>query len=450
MANNVLTDGTLSVMGLTIHTNEDTIFESKEAGITDLSLIAAGNIVEVSGYSSGDGSVWATRVELKQIAHADGDEIEVKGVISGLTDSTFYIGDMQIDYTNAVLDDDLSLGLSDGMLVEVQSELGIENSVLIASEIELKNVTGKKQHNYDDDDEKVEVEGLITAVTDSAHLEINGAPVVLDANTFFIHGDATTAVAGLKVKVVGVIDAEGNLIAEKVVYKPTGDIKLTGQITAVDVATNSVEMFGRTILLDNYTMVKDNKNENGQAPVKYNFGADDLVVGDWLKVKAYENADGGLTAIKMMRKNYNADHESKIVGYVDAVDPLTYQLTLSGITINYSIFPNFNAQVGDKVEIEGELVNGVFTLIDLEQDDDEDEKYIGGKDGHEDDEPESESDDDKETDEIGDSDEDDSDKDDEGVDDDEDDDDSEESEADSEDDDDTPDGTSESLSDDSV
>lgn len=424
IANNYAVDGTLNVMGLTIHTSDDTVFESNEVDILDLSMVAAGNVVEVSGYSSDDSSVLATRIEVKKAAHVDGDEIEVKGIISGLTDTTFYIGDMMIDYTTAVLDDDLSMGLENGMLVDVESESGFDNSILLASEIELKSLTGKREHVYDDDDEKVEVEGLITSVTSATEIAVNGAPVILDANTFFIHGDAATALVGLKVKVVGMVNAEGNLVAEKVVYKPTGDIKLTGQITALDIASNSVQMFGRTITLDNYTMVKDNKNYNGQGPVKYNFGVDDLVVGDWLKIKAYENADGGLTAIKLMRKNYNDDHEVKLEGYVDAIDPLTYQLTLSGITIDYSTLPNFSAQVGDKVEVKGELLNGVFTLTELELEDDEDEYYVGGKDGYEDDErdDDSRSDDDDEHSDEDESDDDDDDDEDDDVEDSDDDD----------------------------
>jgi len=392
--NNVLTDGTLNIMGLTVHTNEDTVFESKDSTITSLDLIAVNNIVEVSGYSSGDGSVWATRIEVKKAAYVSGDEIELKGKISSLNDTQFIIGDMTVDYTLAVLDDDLISGLADGMLVKVESETGIVDGVLVASEIELKSESGKKKHRYDDDDEKVEIEGVITAVVSDTELEINGAPVLLDINTDFVHGDTNTAVVGLKVKAIGTINTEDKLVVEKLVYKPTGDIKIESAITAIDLTNNSVTLLGKQITLDNYTMVKDEKEENDHVKVKYNFGVDDLAVGDWLKVKAYINVDNGLTAIKMKRKDFEADKDDKLVGIIESIDTVNFQLVVAGITIDYSTDSTFNPTVGNKVEVKGSMVNNVFVINEIELEDN-DEHYVGGKDGHEDDDKH---DDDNETD----------------------------------------------------
>lgn len=388
LANNILLDGTMNVMGLTINTNEDTVFESNDISILGLEEIIEGNIVEVSGYSSGDGSVWATRVELKKTVFNDGQEIEVKGVISNVTTTNFVLGDMLVDYSTAVLDEELSEGLLDGMLVKVESNLGLDaNGTLIASEIELKNATGKKEHQYDEDDEKLEIEGLITAVISGSEIEINGAPVVLDANTFYIHGDNLTAAVGLKVKAVGVITAEGKLLAEKLVYKPTGDIKLTGLISAVDVLSSSIVMFGQTILLDNYTMVKDEKDDDESNRVKYNFGVDDLGVGDQLKIKAYENGFGSLTAIKMKRMPEESDNESKLVGFIDEINIPSQTLVVSGITVDFSVIPNFSAYLGDKIELKGVYTDGVFIPnAEISVEEDSEEHYISGKEGHEDDE----------------------------------------------------------------
>ncbi len=407
LANNILTDGTLNVMGLIVHVNEDTVFESQAAEVANLEGILQGNIVEVSGYSAGDGTVWATRIEVKKMVHEKGEEIEVKGIIGNLTATQFVIGDLTVDYTNASLDADITDGLQDGMLVEVKSEEGRDaNGVLLASKIELKNANGRKQLRYDSDDEKVELEGVITAITSNTEIDVNGAPVVLDANTRFIHGNINTLTVGLKIKVVGVVNADEKLLAEKLVYKPTGDVKLEGQVTQIDLTNNTFVMYGRTITVDNYTMVKDEKDEAGQVPVKYNFGVDDLVEGDWLKIKAYENADGGLTAIKLKRENAEADQRGKISGIIDAIDPAILQLTISGITVDYSGYTDFTAQVGDKVEMKGELVNGVFVpsqKLELDEKDD-DMPYIGGSDGHEDDEAEMDNDDESDSNHEGNSD----------------------------------------------
>ena len=84
-ANNVVADGTgtMTVMGQSVFIKTTTIFESDVADIDSIDKVAAGNVVEVSGFSSGDGRVYATRIEVKLAAHA-GEEIEVKGLILSL------------------------------------------------------------------------------------------------------------------------------------------------------------------------------------------------------------------------------------------------------------------------------------------------------------------------------------------------------------------------------
>ncbi|VAW83267.1 hypothetical protein MNBD_GAMMA14-1087, partial [hydrothermal vent metagenome] len=53
--------GTLVIMGQTVTVDVNTLFESNVAGITTIDQIVAGNVVEVSGYSDGNGAVFATR-----------------------------------------------------------------------------------------------------------------------------------------------------------------------------------------------------------------------------------------------------------------------------------------------------------------------------------------------------------------------------------------------------
>ncbi len=388
LTNNILSDGTLNVMGLIVRTNEDTIFESNIPDIVSLDGLVKNNIIEVSGFSAGDGTVWATRIEVKKAYHEDNEEIQVKGLIASLTDTTFMIGDLLVDYSAAELDDDLGNdGLMEGMRVKVESKMGLnESNVLIASEIELKSRNGKREHKYNDGDDKVELEGLVTALVSEGEIEINGAPVLLDVNTFFVHGDLQTLNVGFRVKVVGNINSEGSLVAEKLVYKPTGDLKLVGQISAPDNSTNTFSLLGKTVAIDNYTMVKDSKDDDDHLPVIYNFGVDDLVAGDWVEVKAYANANGDLTAIKMKRKDFKEDRKSKLVGAIDSIDLENSQLVVAGITIDYASLASFDFVVGDKVEIEGSFVEGVFIATELELEEDDNEYYISGAEGHEDDE----------------------------------------------------------------
>ena len=141
MANNIAagqTTGAMDIMGQTITVNEDTIFESYVAVITVAGLVVAGNIVEVSGHSTGTGMITATRMEVKAAnlndylsSHPEG--IELEGVVANhsAADSTFDIGNMPINYAGATLDD-LPNGVDNGMYVEVKSRVELNAGVLMA------------------------------------------------------------------------------------------------------------------------------------------------------------------------------------------------------------------------------------------------------------------------------------------------------------------------------
>jgi len=137
-ASNVGADGTgtMTIMGQTVVISTTTIFESDVVGITGADLVVAGNVVEVSGFSSGDGTVYATRIEVKLAAHS-GEEIEVKGIITNLTGTTFDLGGLTVDFSTAMFDDNIpDSTLSEGLYIEVKSIAGFVNGDLIASEIE--------------------------------------------------------------------------------------------------------------------------------------------------------------------------------------------------------------------------------------------------------------------------------------------------------------------------
>jgi len=415
ISTDIATDGTgtLNIMGVTVHIDEDTVFESKDATITMLSDVIAGNIIEVSGHSSGDGSVWATRVEVKSAVKEEGEDMEVKGTISSLDEleQTFTLGSITVDYSTAELEDDFLI--ADDLFVEVKSEEVLDaNGVLLASKIELED-GGKKSLDHDDDDDEVELEGVITRLISDAEIEVNGHAVLLSATTKYVHGTAIIATVGMKIKVKGDVDADGNLVAEKVIFKPSGDLKLAGRISATDVVSNTVTVFGVGITLSNSTLVKDDRDEDDLGTdsenIKYKFGVDDLVVGDWIKVKAYLNSDGGLTATKMVRKTEDVDKEGKLEGKLDlAVGTSDYYI--AGIKVDLSGLNDITLAVGDKVELEGTFENGVFTALEAEAKE-EDAYYVGGKDADEDDsddDDQSEEDDDSEDDDGEDEDDDDS------------------------------------------
>lgn len=370
--------GALKILGTTIITDEDTIFESNVADISTRDQIEIGHIIEVSGYSAGDGVVWATRLELKKKALELNDEVELTGLVSGLTDTTFSIGDMVISYLPENLDADITT-LADGMLVEVKS-LGLDGDILVAKKIELKS-QDKKSVKHDGDDDEVEVEGVITSSVDfltTNTFDVNGSTIIFDINTRFVHGTKNTITDGYKVKVKGAVDANGDFVAQTIVFKPTGDIKMAGPITSADVVANTVNMFGLTVHLENSTTVEDDTD----AKIKYLFGADDLSIGDWLEIKAYKNSNGELVATKMTRKKLEDGKLSKLEGKVNSIDATNSALiVLSGVSVDISATGEA-AVLNGKMELKGSY-DGTTFIASVGKPAEADEHYIGGEDGEE-------------------------------------------------------------------
>jgi len=292
--------GTMTIMGQTVIVKTITIFESDVAGIDSIDKVAAGNVVEVSGYSSGDGSVYATRIEVKLAMHA-GEEIEVKGIVSNLEASRFDIGGLTVDFSSALFDDSLPNGtLGNGQYVEVKSTAGFSlDNQLIASEIELQD-DGDMELEGDEGDE-AELNGIVTAVSPDTAFEVGGRTVIITMATSFEHGNPGDIMPGVYLEVEGELNAEGELVADEIELAIEDDIEIQGTVEAVNDPPGSVTLLGEIIHVNASTLLIDKQDEAGLLPEHF-FGLDDLNSGDYLEIDAYLDPDSGeLIAVKLER-----------------------------------------------------------------------------------------------------------------------------------------------------
>ena len=225
LTNNVTADntGTLNVMGQTVQVDKDTVFQSFDVADLKISDIDKDNVVEVSGYASGDGEIWATRIEVKDSQYNDGDQVELKGNISGLTQTSFMIGNQVINTENAALDNDFMGSFQAGQYVEVKSDFGFDaDGVLLASEIDLKG-EGSKEVSHTENDDQIEIKGVITSAFISNELEVNGSTILIGQNTQASNVNMSQLDKGVIVEVEGYIDSNGNLVATKLEVESSFD-----------------------------------------------------------------------------------------------------------------------------------------------------------------------------------------------------------------------------------
>ncbi len=234
--------------------------------------LSAGLRVELDGYLDSEGRLRATRLELED----DEDDVEVSGTISGLSGTTFFIGDLQIDASTAVIDDSLpGAALADGLLVEVEGNL--VDGVLIATEVEDRDEFEDDLESNDD----ASAEGAISGFTGANSFFVNGLPV--DAS------NAVISTGGLPLDDDLVVEVEGTwngsvLIAETVVAR-RGRIEIEAPLADIDGSTLTLQIGSETITIntDARTLLDDDRDD-----IEY-LGLSDLAIGDFLEIELIQD-----------------------------------------------------------------------------------------------------------------------------------------------------------------
>ena len=370
--------GTMNVMGQIVIVDDAVIFESDAPGVTSMGQIATGHVVEVSGYPTNNGTIYATRVELELETH-EGQEIEVKGIIDNLNVTTFTVGGLTVDFSNALLDEIPDGVLSNGLYVEVKSTEGFnDRDHLICSEVELED-DGDMDNDGNEGDE-VEISGVVTSVTPPegtpTEFMIGGQRVLLGSDTVYEHGTVDSIIVGLMLEAEGSLDAFGALLAYEVEFEEESNIEMEGTLEAVSGtgASGTIILFGQTLTIRPDTVMIDEQDEDAE-PVHF-FGLDDLVdMVDYIEVDAHRDPDtNDLIADKIERDDApdgeDALEPDELEGPVED-NSIGGQLTIAGVVVDVSSIlelpPIF---VGDEVEVEGtyNVGTGFFEAVSIEID----------------------------------------------------------------------------------
>lgn len=347
---------TMNVMGQTVHVTAETLF----AGGPGLSLtgIAKDNVVEVSGYSSGHGDIHATRIELKKVIFA-GEEVELKGVVADLNadNKTFTVGTLVIDYTLASVD--APNGLSNDLYVEIKSTSAPASNLLVANKIEV--IDGGRKGVVGEDGDTLELEGIVTKVNLPDTFELNGQAISLTNQTQFENGDVNTLVVGAALEVDAQSDANGNTTANKIKFREISVTSLSAYVSAIDTAASTVSVLGLTVQVNNFTVLKDERDIN---PV-WDFGIKKLALNDYVEMKIYKDGSGKWTATQMIRNDVELPDIVSLKGSVESI-PLLGQLTVAGVTVLIPIGDTRTYTIGDNLTITGTFGSNLLTASAIE------------------------------------------------------------------------------------
>lgn len=347
---------TLVVLGQSVLVSSLTVFDDDNG--LNFNTLAVGDFLEISGFIS-DAQLVATHIEWQ-----NNSEAEITGIIENLAANSFTINGFPVSYGPGTFLEDIAQ-LANGLLVEVEGQLDLAGTTLIANKIEAEDF------GFPDDANEVEIEGLI-ANFNAADNTFTIAGVPIDASNAILFPASLVLADGLIVEAEGSL-VNGVLIAYKVEQEGK-EIKVAGYLSAIDTVGMSVtfSFAGGDIVaqINAQTELEDDINGGGLL-------LSDLSPGDYVEVEGFADGSGLFNAVELER---DSPDEIEIEAPVDAFDAVARTVDLLGVQFdlsaaqfedendnNISATAFFNALTpGRFIEIEDDDANGVFEKAELE------------------------------------------------------------------------------------
>lgn len=327
-----------------------TVFED-----VSFDTLAVGDVVEVSGYEEADGRLRATRIDRDDDFLPGQDTVTLKGVIAGLSGSTFFLGDRVVEAGNATLEDLPGGALANGQRVEVRGTL--QDTMLVAQRVSGEDDPAARFTAG----EAARVEGAVVAYVDDGNFRVGGVPV--DAATADREPAGLTLRDGAVVEIDGTWD--GNTLVADRVQARRGRIKLEAPATAIDAAAGTVTLgfAGGTVELstDSRTLFDDDRDDLPFLTL------DDLRSGDYIEAEVVQ--DGNRLLATRIDRDEN-DNERLLQAPVEAFVEGS-SLTLLGVTFT-TAGADFENAVDDDIEAAafyGNLDIGALVKVEDEDND---------------------------------------------------------------------------------
>jgi hypothetical protein len=349
----------LVVLGQTVLTNADTVF-GRDMTPPDLSAVAAGDVLEVSGFRDSDGAIVASFIEPADA----GEPSRVHGSVWSLDTaaSTFMIGNLVVDFDSAELSNFSSGTPADGDVVRVKGTTLGAGGELVAAKVALATKEGEGEwregrENHDVDSGDVDLAGLITSFTSSVEFEVAGQAVTTAPETRYEHGSESTLALNVQVEIEGNPDADGVLVARKIEFNGAQGIRIAATVDSV--SADQLVVLGLTVRTDLLTRYRDDSSADVRT-----FSLADSFTGDYVYVSGSisDPVTNEILASKIEREN--PQQEVRIAGPVDLVGTTSFDIL--GLTVSTdasTVFEGQDGQVTDAATFFSQITSGSFVRI---------------------------------------------------------------------------------------
>lgn len=288
----------LTLPGYTVAVPEDTVFEG-----TSYDSLQVGDVIGVSGFNSGDATVYASRVNAET-----GDAIQISGSVSAADqlNKSFMINHLLIDYTLASLADTEENIIVDGTKVSVSGQLSEDLTTLIAEQ-----VTAVEQLSYADATSVTE-EGFAMNFDGASRFWLNGIEV--DASSAEIEGGTLEDLtASARVSAAGSV--QDNIIsADSIQVILPSTIRTNGTIDTIDEQQRRLSVKDIAFYTDRFTFYLDDTKQETY------FDLDDLRQGDQVEIYARRSESQNVWKATSIRRISANDKPFNIKGRITALE----------------------------------------------------------------------------------------------------------------------------------
>lgn len=287
-----LTQDTLIVLGQTVRVNSETSFDPAISG-NGLSGLNVNDRVRVSGPVNAANEIIATRIDLAANA-----ELEILGQTASLdrTAMTFNLGNVVIDYSQAILEDMDILDLANGQRLIVEGTQ-FDGTTLIATFIE------QEENYFDQVDEQseIEIEGFITEFRSLASFSVGTTEVSAGDNTEVFGGQLSGLDVDVFVEIVGTFNGQNVLEADEIAFVEFDTEVISGFVSDINIENDENIPVGSFLLQGTsvVTTVHTRYEDESEADVPQ-FNLTHINVGDFLTVVGGAD-DAGFVASSIER-----------------------------------------------------------------------------------------------------------------------------------------------------
>jgi hypothetical protein len=195
------------VMGQTVITDADAHFSS-DIDPVNFAGLAAGDIVQISGFTDASGAIRATRID-----SAPTDAVlQVTGMVTDLNNANllFRINRLTVDYSNALVIDLPDGAPSNGMLVKAFGVMTAGNFAVerLVTAPEMVGSTGQR----------VQAAGVVTHFSSPADFDVDHLNVRADAETMYRNGTANDLDLDDELVIDGSFASDGFITADRITF----------------------------------------------------------------------------------------------------------------------------------------------------------------------------------------------------------------------------------------